>query len=363
MGNFYLQRTLPQGCSISCKYYEMFATFLEWRTKKESKLKSTSHYLDDHFMCGRKGSGECSLLVQTFKNICSRLNVPLCPEKEVLPCTFMDFLGITIDTVNQRILIPLDKIQNAVQKLMPFVKTVKVTDHSGKTCISWQHKKITRSKCESVFGLLEFITRAIIFARPFIQNIRDLMYTVEKQHFKVRITNQVRSDAQVWLDFLQHHNGVTYFLESGWRTLNLDFCQCPDRVHINFQGEVLMGKWPAEMNKYFDNIVSREIMHILLAVALFGDSWKNHRLYFPCFNQDTALAVCQLKHKDFLVMNAIRQLVLQALKHNIFVRARVVKPAMHFTCFLQTEASNKNCKVTLIHQDLWDKLVGRLCCS
>ena len=127
------------GCSISSNYYEHFGTFMEWRTKKECKLNSSSHYCDDHMFCGKKDTGQCLHLMDTFKNVCNRLSVPLCADKGVLPCTCMVYLGFTVDTVKQWTIIPSDKIQDAITKLAPFVETVKIVNGIGILVDKWSH--------------------------------------------------------------------------------------------------------------------------------------------------------------------------------------------------------------------------------
>lgn len=46
-GNFYYNTCLPMGCSISCHFFEMFSTFLEWVVRFETGSRAIIHYLDD----------------------------------------------------------------------------------------------------------------------------------------------------------------------------------------------------------------------------------------------------------------------------------------------------------------------------
>ncbi len=360
---YYLQKTLPMGCSISSNYYERFGTFLEWRTKKESKLNSTSHYCDDHMFSGRKGTGQCLHLMNTFKSVCKRLHVPLCADKEVLPCTCMVYLGFTIDTVKQWIIIPSDKIQDAITKLAPFVETVKIVNGRGNIVDKWAHSKVTRAHCEYVVGLLQFITRAIVMGRAFIYRIRDLIYTVKEQHHHIRITEGVRSDAKIWVEFLQKHNGVTYFLETGWKThldLGLNIWCDEDKVHISYKDICWAGSWGHSLKQYASHVVFREIAAICLTVSLLGSQLKNLRIYFPCQSCDTITALYQLYHQDWFVMALVRHFVLITLEHNIFVRGRVVPRYTDNFCHLQTKTSDANYNCGQIPGDLWQQLASRL---
>lgn len=51
-GSFYYDMCLPMGCSISCRYFEMFSTFLEWAVWCKTGSTSMTHYLDDFFFVG-----------------------------------------------------------------------------------------------------------------------------------------------------------------------------------------------------------------------------------------------------------------------------------------------------------------------
>lgn len=45
-GEYFVDRCLPMGCAISCSYFELFSSFLEWVVKDLSGLRSILHYLD-----------------------------------------------------------------------------------------------------------------------------------------------------------------------------------------------------------------------------------------------------------------------------------------------------------------------------
>ena len=364
---YYLQKTLPMGCSISSQYYERFACFLEWRTKRESKLQSTSHYCDDHMFCGRRGTGQYLFIMNTFKSICDRLNVPLCQEKEVLPCTCMVYLGFTIDTVRQWILIPLDKIQDAIAKLNHFVLTVPTGNSVGNSNVKWAHSKVTRAHCESLVGLLQFLTRAIIMGRAFITRFRELMYTVPQQHHSIRITREVRSDSIVWMDLLKNHNGVSYFLKSGWKShtdLNFQIFCSEKQIIIVHDSVIWQEDWhPALMHLTSSHIVFREIATNCLTVALVGHHWHNHRIYFPCQSQDTVNALWTLSHKEHHVMTLVRHLVLMSLKTNLFIRGKVLTNNECSVPYLQTLISEKSSACGKIPVDHWLTLANKLSCS
>ena len=73
-------------------------------------------------------------------------------------------------------------------------------------------KKIILKDLESVTGLVSFCSKAIPSARAFIRRFYYLIASVnnKKPHYFVRINKEAKKDVQVWLDFLEHFNGI-YF--------------------------------------------------------------------------------------------------------------------------------------------------------
>ena len=81
-GNFYYDKCLPMGCSISCALFEKFSTFLEFQTKKVAQSIGVTHYLDDFLFAG-PSMHDCNSVLQTFREVSSQLGVPIAEEKTV----------------------------------------------------------------------------------------------------------------------------------------------------------------------------------------------------------------------------------------------------------------------------------------
>lgn len=120
-GAYYIEKCLPFGCSISCKIFEPFSTFLEWAVKFKTQLDTVHHYLDDFIFIGKSNSDNCSALMHTFQDICSEIGVPLNQDKTIEPTTKLTFLGLEIDTVNMLVQIPVSKVQELKLLLQQWV--------------------------------------------------------------------------------------------------------------------------------------------------------------------------------------------------------------------------------------------------
>ena len=63
---FYFDKCLPMGCSLSCFYFESFSSFLDWVVSIEANSNYLLHYLDDFLFLGQAGSLGCSFFIGNF---------------------------------------------------------------------------------------------------------------------------------------------------------------------------------------------------------------------------------------------------------------------------------------------------------
>lgn len=68
-GEFFVDRCLPMGCAISCSYFELFSSFLEWVVKDLSGIGSILHYLDDFLVLGPPNDRTCAILLATMQHV------------------------------------------------------------------------------------------------------------------------------------------------------------------------------------------------------------------------------------------------------------------------------------------------------
>ena len=104
-GEYYYDKCLPMGCSISCSLFETFSTFLEFKVCQLTQSEFITHYLDDFMFVGSSAPG-CGSLLQAFKGVCSALGVPIALEKTTRPSQSIIFLGLEIDSVEQQVRVP-----------------------------------------------------------------------------------------------------------------------------------------------------------------------------------------------------------------------------------------------------------------
>ena len=102
-------------------------------------------------------------------------------EKTEGPETYLVFLGFGIDSVNQSIFIPKDKVEGLQSQILEI---------QGKS-------KITLRQLQSLAGSLAYISKVLPVGRAFSCRLHGLIYGVCKPHQFVRITREIHSDLQM----------------------------------------------------------------------------------------------------------------------------------------------------------------------
>eukprot|EP00079_Xenopus_tropicalis_P036153 XP_017949924.1 PREDICTED: uncharacterized protein LOC101732219 isoform X1 [Xenopus tropicalis] len=310
-GHYYVDRSLPMGCSISCAYFEAFSTFLEWVVHKKAGVTSVIHYLDDFLCVGPQHSNLCAVLLETLHQVTEQFGVPLAREKTEGPTTCLKFLGIEIDTSRQECRLPMDKV----------VKLKEEIEYAR------QAKKVTLKQLQSLLGKLNFACRIIPMGRVFARSLALATAGVRQPHHFIRLNQGHKSDLTVWSNFLQDFNGRVYWLENTVENAEISlFTDAAGSTGFGafFAGKWCAAKWPQEWaeGRLTKNLAFLELFPIVVAVELWGQALSNKSVLFRSDNMAAVLAVNNLTSSSRPVLSLLRHLVLRCLQMNIKFRAK-----------------------------------------
>ena len=143
---YFVDKCLPFGSPISCAIFQRFLNAIAFLVKTRTR-KSNANYLDD-FLFAALLKACCDAQVRCFLDICNQINFPVALEKTAWGCTLMTFLGMLLDTVNQIICIPTEKISRVLDMIEFFLNK--------------NNKKATVLQFQKLCGFLNFLCRAII---------------------------------------------------------------------------------------------------------------------------------------------------------------------------------------------------------
>ena len=186
---YFIDKCLPFGASISCSHIQRFSNAIKHIVQYKTK-KDLVNYMDD-FMFAALMKLLCNNQVKEFLQVCDAISFPVSLEKTFWATTKLVFLGLLIDTINQYVSVPVDKVTKAVNLIQSVLQK-----KSG---------KITLNQLQKICGFLNFIGRCIIPGRAFTRRL--YAYTPSdklKPHHHIRVNSEMREDLNMWLVFLQH---------------------------------------------------------------------------------------------------------------------------------------------------------------
>ena len=314
---YFVDKCLPFGASISCSHFQRFSNavrhIVQWRTKK-----NLVNYMDDFLFADLKKL-LCNQQVQEFLKVCQEMCFPVSMEKTFWGTTKLVFLGQLIDTINQWVCIPVEKVKKAVE----LIESILVK----------RSKKVTLNQLQKVCGFLNFLGRCIIPGRAFTRRL--YAYTASdklKPHHHIRITAEMREDLTMWLTFLKHPSVFCRpFLDFSKVLIADEIDMYSDASRRIGLGALCGSSW---MYKQWDqtfldechpSIEYLELFAVTAGVLTWIHRFRNRRIILFCDNESVVNMINYTTTSCKNCMVLIRLLVLKGLLENVRIFARHVK--------------------------------------
>ena len=95
VGQYFVDKCLPFGASISCAIFQRFSNALCHITKVRTRMTTITNYLDDfHFLAYTKAL--CNAMISSFLDICNQVGVPIAVEKKGMGNDYSDLSRGTV---------------------------------------------------------------------------------------------------------------------------------------------------------------------------------------------------------------------------------------------------------------------------
>ena len=314
---FFVDKCLPFGASISCSHFQRFSNAVKHIVRHKTK-KELVNYLDDYLFAALLRSC-CNWQVQTFLDVCKMIVFPVSLEKTFWGTTKLTFLGLLLDTENQCVCIPIDKIKKAVDMI--------------NTVLNKESGKLTLNQLQKICGFLNFLGRCVIPGRAFTRRLYQ--YTSNdklKPHHHIRISSEMRADLNMWLTFLEH---PAVFCRPF-----MDFSEIMVADEIDMysdaSGKIGMGaicgkNWMYQLwdqkfiTKHKPSIEFLELFGVTAAVIQWIQRFRNRRIILFCDNKSVVDMINHTTTSCKNCMTLIRFIVLTGLFENVRVFARHVE--------------------------------------
>ena len=272
----YIDGMLPFGLRSAPKIFNAVADALEWCIAAEG-VEHIYHYLDDFAVLGPVDSEQCGESLGVLKAVCNDLGIPLAPEKQAGPSSEIEFLGIIIDTTQQELRLPEEKLTR-----------LKVLGEQWKS-----RSSCTKRELESLLGTLQHACSVIPAGKAFLRQVIALLNVAKQPHHHIRLNKNFRADLTWWRVFARHWNG--HALISGTHKEGIS-------VTSDASGAWGCGAWSeskwfqlawGEQSKHFQ-IAIKELIPVMIASFLWGRNWRGYKITVYCDNE---AVVCVLNNR------------------------------------------------------------------
>ena len=292
-GRLFIDTALPFGLRSAPKIFTAVADRLQWILSNRG-VGPSLHYLDDFLFVGPPQSSQCRESIQLAVAVCQELGVPLASDKLVGPTQKLQFLGITLDTVNLELHLPVEKLD----RLKVLVS-------------SWRGKRsCTKRELLSLIGHLQHATRVVKPGRSFLQRMFDLAQVAKELHHHIRLSASFRSDLEWWAMFLSDWNGVSMMVSLGRVspevTITSDASGKMDCGAISSLGKWFQGLWHGVWQDV--HITVKELLPIVIACAVWGLECQGKTVRCLCDNAAVVAIIRSGTSKIPLAMHLMRSL-------------------------------------------------------
>ena len=301
----YIDTALPFGLRSAPKIFCALSDALEY-ILLQAGISSCLHYIDDFLTLGAPDSQECAHNLRVLTDICKVLGIPLAIEKIEGPSVCIIFLGIELDARTMTMRLPQEKL-----------------DHLRNLIAQWLSKKAaTKREMLSLIGELAHASKVVIPGRIFLRRMIDCAHLRKQLTDWIRLNEEFKSDLYWWHTYLGQWNGVsllaahvyhppdtTLFTDASgnWGcggTAGLEWFQCP---------------WSEQWATV--NIATKELVPIVIAVAIWGERWASNHVRVRCDNMAVVEILRARSSRDPELMHLLRCLHFFAAKYDIRLSA------------------------------------------
>ena len=296
------------------------------------------NYLDDFFFAAYLAA-LCNQQIDKFLQVCGEINFPVSYDKTVWSTTLIPFLGLLIDTLNQRILIPIDKIVRALQMINYF--------------LTKKSKKITLEQLQRLCGFLNFLCKCIIPGRAFTRRMYTFGAHLTRPNHHLRVKPELRADLEAWKSFLSHQAVFSrpfIDLDNNMSNIELDwFTDTTSNPELGMGGVCgpnwFISQWDSRfvrINKPSINYL--ELFALACAVYMWLPLFQNQSIIIFCDNESVVYMINSSSSKCKNCMVLIRLIVLKCLLHNVRLTAAHVQGVLNKSADLLSRLKYKEFK-------------------
>ena len=278
------------------------------------------NYLDDFIVIGASYDESCrgqNFLIPTLRN----LGFYISWKKLSSPTQHCRYLGIDIDSVDQKLLLPADKIIK-FQRELAF----------------WSSKRTaTKLQLQRLCGILNFCCKVVRGGRIYMFHMIQLL-KLFKDKQKIYLPKSFHDDISWWATFAEYFNGTADFFDPVDNSVELYTDACLTGLaaicfNDYYQAKVIpcavdeIYYEPVSANAYnafvplehAANINVLELIAVLVALHRWSDDFRNCRIICYCDNLQVCYNLAKDKTCNMLSNRCLREIFWLCVRNNIYM--------------------------------------------
>ena len=206
----------------------------------------------------------------------------------------MVFLGVQFDTLAMAMSVTPERIQELLHR-----------------CISsLSLSRITRHDLQSLLGVMCFVTACVRPARVFMSTLLNTLLLYKHSRFCFLFAEN-KADLRWWCHFLPLYNGVSLIKMSPWINdpWHISTDACSTGAGGYFSGNFFHTPFPGPILQHFgDNINVLELLTIMAALKLWGQTLRGKRFVLHCDNNNSVLALNSGRSRTLGMLLCLREI-------------------------------------------------------
>ena len=302
---YLIDTRLPFGARASPGIFHQLGQAVR-RMLARKRIYNVIVYLDD-FLIIAETKELCNYYLRETIHLLRYLGFSINYNKVIGASQVMTFLGIELNTVNMTLSLPEDKLKTLKLSLMDLVS----------------RKKVSKKALQSLAGKLNWACQCIYGGRIYMRRILDAIRTLTNPWHRTRITQALREDIWWWINYLSVFNGYTEMVESRPITpVCIDACPvAAGAVHSDQFVYTPWSWWPGSDPHHIN---FKETLALEPAVAFWGPSWRNKKVYVRCDNQAAVGIINKGTCRNEFVMQSLRRVFWYSVFYNFRLKAMYI---------------------------------------
>ena len=308
-GDTYIDRALPFGLRSAPKVFSALTDAMIWLLHKRG-VQNALHYLDDFLLLGPANHPGCQQALDTTLALCTELGFPVAPEKTEGPASSLVFLGIVLDSVQQQLRLPEEKLERTLAAIGRWSSQGETTARRG------------AGKKRDLLSLIGLLSHAAMVVRPgraFLRSLHDAAASVADLDHWVHLNRAARADLAWWRTFLRCWNGISIMPPTSPPHVMRSDASGSWGCGAVYEDHWFQLRWPPAWAGV--SIAPKELVPIVIAMILWGPQWAGQRVCCLCDNAAVVAAVNKGSARDPNLAHLLRTLAFTTAVLDISVRA------------------------------------------